>query len=379
MINEGLSELGFTKELQNELDIIQEKDKTEPLQAAKVIRQESIGCWLGFKPKDLIRKTAKTDVLGILPGRWRIDHPDSSYKPVTGDWLAVTPPTDAGRCTIKAILPRKTTLSRQAAGKKTEKQVIAANLDIIFITSGLDRDYNPSRIERFIAMAAESGAKPIVLLNKADLCKDPKKYQKEIINRAGENIPVHIFSAIENKGLDILKPYLKKGTTIGFVGSSGVGKTTIINRLIGGGKLETANVREKDQRGRHTTTQRELVLLNCGTLVMDTPGLREIQLWQDDKETENPDNSTGFEDIDRLAQSCKFSDCQHNNTPDCALEKALEEGKISPKRLKNYLKLQKEATAQTERQTQTKWQKRAQGKRFAKRVKAAKKHKKSKK
>jgi ribosome biogenesis GTPase len=255
--------------------------------------------------------------------------------PVVGDWVIMRP-REKGMATIYGILPRKSKFSRKAAGKKTEEQIVAANIDTVFLVSGLDGDYNLRRMERYLVVAWESGANPVIVLNKVDLCNDIAQVMQEVDSIA-LGVPVVVMSALNDQGLDELLSYIKKGTTGALLGSSGVGKSTIINHLLGKEILKTQDVRENDDRGRHTTSRRELILLPSGGLLMDTPGMRELQLWGGDEGIKE-----AFDDIAALAQQCRFRDCRHGVEPDCAVQQALQDGALDPDRYESYLKLQKE-------------------------------------
>ncbi|HEV8579819.1 MAG TPA: ribosome small subunit-dependent GTPase A [Thermoanaerobaculia bacterium] len=260
----------------------------------------------------------------------------ASGYPAVGDWVALRPPTGDGRALIQAVLPRKSKFSRKVAGQRTDEQVVAANLDTIFLVSGLDGDFNPRRIERYLTAAWDSGARPVVVLNKLDRCEDPDGCLLEAESIA-MGVPVHRVSALTGESCEELAAYLGSGQTVSLLGSSGVGKSTLINRLLGREVQRTREVREDDDRGRHTTTHRELFAVPAGGLLIDTPGLREIQLWEGDQGIES-----AFADVESLAESCRFADCRHHGEPGCAVEEAAESGVLSPERLESYRKLQRE-------------------------------------
>lgn len=279
--------------------------------------------------------TEHGDMRAETTGKMQYEARSKDDLPVVGDWV-VTRPRDKDMATIFAILPRKSKFSRKAAGKKTEEQIVAANIDTVFLVSGLDGDYNLRRMERYLVVAWESGAAPVIVLNKVDLCTDIAAVMQEVDSIA-LGVPVMVMSALNNQGLAELLSYIKKGTTGALLGSSGVGKSTIINHLLGSELQKTREVRADDDRGRHTTSRRELIHLPNGGLLMDTPGMRELQLWGGEEGLKD-----AFDDIAALAQQCRFRDCQHGVEPDCAVQAAIQTGTLTPNRFESYLKLQKE-------------------------------------
>jgi ribosome biogenesis GTPase / thiamine phosphate phosphatase len=304
--------------------------------------------------KDLCQVlTASGEMSAQLSGRMRYLASGAEEYPAIGDWLAVQPLPGETKVVIQAILPRKSKFSRQSSdwagrrdGGKTREQVVAANVDTVFLVNGLDggRGFNVRRIERYLAIAWSSGAAPVVVLNKADLCPDIDYYIRET-EKVAYAIPIHAVSATVKTGLENLKEYLVKGSTVAFLGSSGVGKSALINALLGEDRLATAEVRKSDKEGRHTTTRRELILLPGGGAVIDTPGMRELQVWTDEASLDN-----AFEDISALAANCRFSDCRHDQEPGCAVREALGSGALDVKHFKSYLQLQKELHHQLARQ-----------------------------
>ena len=274
------------------------------------------------------------DLAGKL--RHELKGPGSPGHPAVGDWVALRPPTGEGRAMIHAILPRKSKFSRKSAGQKTEEQVVAANVDTIFLVSGLDGDFNPRRIERYLTAAWDSGAQPVVVLNKLDRCEDPETCMLAT-EAIAMGVPVHRVSARTGENCGELAAYIVPGRTVGFLGSSGVGKSTLINRLLGREAQRTGDVREGDDRGRHTTTHRELFRAPTGGLLVDTPGLREIQLWEGDQGIES-----AFPEIETLSEDCRFGDCRHQGEPGCAVEAAVAVGALPAERLESYRKLQRE-------------------------------------
>jgi ribosome biogenesis GTPase len=258
-----------------------------------------------------------------------------------GDWVAVK--VAGGGGTIDAILPRRSTFSRKVAGAVTEEQVVAANIDTVFLVMGLDHDYNPRRLERYLLMSYESGATPVILLSKADLTDAVDERVAEVAAIA-PGTPVHSISAKPRGGrvaygVEVIERYLGVGRTGALLGSSGVGKSTLLNALIGSDVLKTREVRQHDSRGRHTTRHRHLIMLPGKGLLIDTPGMRELQLWVADAAKES------FEDIETLAADCRFGNCRHREEPRCAVKRAVEEGRLPPERLANFLKLEDEVRA----------------------------------
>ena len=266
--------------------------------------------------------------------------------PVTGDWVALRKAED-GFALIDAVLPRRSSFGRKAAGRVPQQQVIAANIDTAFLLIGLDNDFSPRRAERYLAAAWESAAAPVLVLNKLDLCPDADALIAAIQHIAA-GAPLHAVSALRGEGVDALETYCHPGMTIALLGSSGVGKSTLINRLLGRDALPTQGVRGGDGRGRHTTTRRELVFLPGGAMVIDTPGLRELQLWDADEGVQ-----ATFDEIETLARDCRFRDCRHQDEPGCAVRAAVASGQLDEARLSNLHKLQKELAWLERRQDQS--------------------------
>jgi ribosome biogenesis GTPase len=257
---------------------------------------------------------------------------NSQIWPAVGDWVVLQEDSPV----IVKVLDRKTKLSRKQPEREIREQVLAANIDVLFIVSGLDRDYNERRIERYLVMAHESGARPVVLLNKTDLAEELGLDLPAVvvrIEKLSPGVQVLPLSALQENGLAALPLMLAPGETAAMIGSSGVGKSTILNRLLGDERQRTTPVRPRDSRGRHTTTSRELFKMPGGWLLMDLPGLREVQLWASTEQLED-----SFNDIAELASNCRFRDCAHEGEPGCAIDPA----NIDPARLANYKKMQRE-------------------------------------
>jgi ribosome biogenesis GTPase len=273
-----------------------------------------------------------------VAGRLYEESASGADLPVVGDWVAVAARAEEDAGTIQAVLPRRTKFSRKTAWQAAEEQVLAANIDVVFIVTSLNEDLNLRRLERYLILARESGAQPVVLLTKTDLSDDPAAVVAEVEPVAAD-VPVHTLSSKTGEGLDDVRAHLRPGVTAALLGSSGVGKSTLVNTLAGEELLATQELRD-DGQGRHTTTRRELVQLPGGALVIDTPGMRELQLWVADEALEET-----FEDVTSLFAHCRFSDCSHETEPGCAVKEALADGTLAPERWSSYLKLEAEMAA----------------------------------
>jgi ribosome biogenesis GTPase len=309
------------------------------------------------------------ELFARVSGKMRHSARSRADFPAVGDWVVIEPRPGEARATIHAVLPRKSKFCRKVAWVKTEEQVLASNVDTVFLVNGLDLDFNLRRLERYLTLAWESGAQPVVVLNKADLCPDVESQVGEAESVAF-GVPIHAVSALELDGLDALRGYVGAGTTVALLGSSGVGKSTLINSFLGTDLLKVGAVREDDSRGRHITTSRQLVAIPGGGVIIDTPGMRELQLWADEKSL-----GGSFEDIEDLAAQCRFSDCRHESEPGCAVKAAIEDGGLDAGRFRSYLKLQKEIKFLAVRKDQrARLDERAKWKQIAKWSKQRRKH-----
>lgn len=295
---------------------------------------------------------------------------ESCAHPCAGDWVLFRRYKDGSGASLERVLPRSSVLERHAAGRESRGQALAANIDYVFLVMGLDGNFKPARMERFVAVAWGSGAQPVVLLNKADLVDDPAAYVYRIEGVA-PGVPVHAVSATDGSGVEAVRSYLTVGTTAVLLGSSGVGKSTLLNTLAGEELRKTTSVREADSRGRHTTSLRELFHIQGAGCLIDSPGVREVGLWGDESILEDT-----FSDIAELASECRFSDCAHQSEPGCAVKAALESGNLPYERYESYLKLRKEldfVASRTDERLQR--ERRARGKSLARYARSVQKRK----
>ncbi len=315
-----LDELGWNAEWASELEQLEE-DNLIPGRVAAQHRGAYV-LW-----------TAEGECRAGVAGALRYERAVGGALPAVGDWVAAELTAEGDRATIRAVLARRSAFMRKAAWRDSTEQVLAANVDTAFLLGGLDEDYSLRRLERYLTTAWNSGAEPVIVLTKADLCPDVEEATLGVESVA-IGVPVHPVSNVTGFGLDAVAEHLRPGRTSVLLGSSGVGKSTLLNRLAGEELMQTREL-AADGTGRHTTTHRELVRLPDGALVIDTPGLRELQLWEGDV-------AAAFEDLEALAAECRFRDCSHMREPGCAVLTAVDEGRLALDRLRSWRKLQRE-------------------------------------
>jgi ribosome biogenesis GTPase len=281
--------------------------------------------------------TESTELVAEASGKLRheVEQGRIDGLPAVGDWVGIRPRAGENKGIIQQILPRKSVFARKVAGRRQEAQVLAANVDIVFLVSSLTADFNLRRLERYLTLAWESRIQPVIVLSKADLCTNLSAARSQV-SAVAADAPTHIVSTVTGLGLGELGVYFHDHRTVALLGSSGVGKSTLINHLIGRQELAVGELRQ-DGKGRHTTTQRQLLLRPGGGLIIDTPGLRELQLWEGGEGVQN-----SFADVEDLAAGCKFDDCTHQTEPGCAVRAAVESGELDPERLASYEKLRRE-------------------------------------
>lgn len=289
-------------------------------------------------------QTGAGEMLAEVAGRLRHEAASRAELPAVGDWVALRQRAQKEKAVIHAVLPRRSKFARKTKGAKTEEQIVGTNIDTIFLATSLNQDFNPRRVERYLAVAWHSGARPVVLLTKSDLCPEVAE-QVAAMEAVSLGAPVYAISTVQGAGLDPLQQYFSAGQTVALIGSSGVGKSTLINRLLGQERQQVKAVRDHDDRGQHATRHRELILLPHGGLVLDTPGMRELQLWDVEEGVE-----ATFEDVEELAARCHFRNCGHNSEQRCAVRAALADGTLAPARLENYRKMQQELAYLARRQ-----------------------------
>lgn len=286
-------------------------------------------------------------IKAIISGKFRNNCKTREDFPAVGDWVVFDSLANEKKAIIHSVFPRKSKFSRKMAGKETQEQIIASNIDFAFIVCALNYDFNLRRIERYLSLVWQSGSTPVIVLTKADLCPDIQAKICEVESIAF-GVDIHAISNLSAEGVDVLKKYFKENKTAVLLGSSGVGKSSIINNLAKESVMKVNDLRKNIEKGQHTTTHKQMIILPEGGLIIDTPGIRELQLW----DAEDGICQT-FKDIEEISKLCKFSDCTHTNEPGCAVQKAIKDGSLDPGRLRNYLKVQKEQEYFLNRQEQS--------------------------
>jgi ribosome biogenesis GTPase len=283
--------------------------------------------------------TGERDITATVSGKFRYAAASAEDFPAVGDWVALEMGDGGQSAVIQGVLPRSTRFVRPARGPMPEAQVVAANVDLVLLVTGLDHDFNVRRLERYLALAWSSGAEPVIVLNKADLCEDLAGRLADV-SIVAPGVPVRVLSALDGTGIDSLTPLLEPGKTVALLGSSGVGKSTIVNALLGYERQATGSVREGDQRGRHTTTMRELLVMPGGALLIDNPGIRSVGMWEIEEGL-----ADAFADVEEFAARCRFNDCSHALEPGCAVQAAIARGELPAARLDSMNKLARESAA----------------------------------
>jgi ribosome biogenesis GTPase len=344
-----LAALGWTDELEAAMKTYSERG----FEPGRVVAEHRGGYYV---------RGERDDRLASVRGRLR-DLEIEGGMPAVGDWVAVCD-APGGRAAIEAVLPRRSKISRKTPWLKAEEHTLVANVDTVFLVAGLDGDFNVRRLERYLVTAWESGAQPVVVLTKLDLCDDADAIARAEATAIG--VPVITTSSVTGDGLDTIREQLAPARTVALLGSSGVGKSTLVNSLAGRELMRTGEVR-RDGRGRHVTRHRQLHVLPGGAILVDTPGLRELQLWEGDVDS-------AFSDIARLAEQCRFNDCAHETEPGCAVREALESGVLDPERMRSYRKLERELRAiearsnkRVNRELKRRWKARAREVRYERR------------
>ncbi|MDC0088057.1 ribosome small subunit-dependent GTPase A [Akkermansiaceae bacterium] len=340
MENITREDLGWNEQFQQDFDALSMKQCLP----ARLIRDNKISYGALF-----INKDGKLDELEVtMSGKVYHDAECDAELPAVGDWVAIEvgKSEEDDETMIRARLPRQTCFSRKLPGKSTMEQVIAANVNVVVVVTDAGSDFSPRRMERYFTLIKRSGSRAVVLMNKSDLFPDQQnKEAAAIIQALSDEANVYITSAAKNEGLDVLNKYLESGVSLTLVGSSGVGKSTLINQLLGDDFQWTSEVNDLTGKGKHTTTARELILLEDGGILIDNPGMREIQMWTDEQTLRE-----SFTDVEELATQCKFHDCKHGNDRGCAIREAVEQGTLNEERYVSYLKLDEEIEALKDRQ-----------------------------
>jgi ribosome biogenesis GTPase len=349
LLDQTLAALGWTDELEAAFTTHSERG----FEPARVVAEHRGGYFV---------RGVRGDRLASARGKLRDDELWGGM-PAVGDWVAVCD-APGDRAAIEAVLPRRTKFSRKTPWLKAEEHILVANVDTVFLVAGLDHDFNPRRLERYLTAAWDSGADPVVVLTKLDVCDDLRKLEEAEAVAIG--VPVLAVSSVTGHGVDDVRSLLRPARTFALLGSSGAGKSTLVNRLAGRTLMPTGDLR-RDGRGRHTTRHRQLLVLPDGAILVDSPGLRELQVWEGDVDS-------AFSDVADLAAQCRFTDCGHETEPGCAVREALEEGALTPERWASYRKLQRElrsiearSNVRVRRELKRRWRARARETRRARR------------
>jgi ribosome biogenesis GTPase len=349
LLDPTLAALGWTDELEAAFTTHSERG----FEPARVVAEHRGGYFV---------RGVRGDRLASARGKLRDDELWGGM-PAVGDWVAVCD-APGDRAAIEAVLPRRTKFSRKTPWLKAEEHILVANVDTVFLVAGLDHDFNPRRLERYLTAAWDSGADPVVVLTKLDVCDDLRKLEEAEAVAIG--VPVLAVSSVTGDGVDDVRSLLRPARTFALLGSSGAGKSTLVNRLAGRTLMPTGDLR-RDGRGRHTTRHRQLLVLPDGAILVDSPGLRELQVWEGDVDS-------AFSDVADLAAQCRFTDCGHETEPGCAVREALEEGALTPERWASYRKLQRElrsiearSNVRVRRELKRRWRARARETRRARR------------
>lgn len=333
----NIKSLGFTNFFEEQLATLLEEKKYEKCVPARV----------SLEHKHAYRVISGDDEwLATVSGLYAYEAFDRAEYPAVGDWVLVEKMDGENRAVIHKLFKRKSQFSRKIAGREIEEQLVATNVDFVLLVMSLNADFNIRRLERYLVAAWDSGATPIIVLTKADLCEDAHRYLKEVQSVA-MGVDIFVTSSYTGEGIEQIRALFKEGVTGALLGSSGAGKSTLTNALYGADKMEVSHIREDDAKGRHTTTHRELVLLPGGGCLIDTPGMRELQLWD-----QGDSLASSFKDIEEFASNCRYRDCTHKSEPGCAVNLAVDTGDLEYSRLQSYFKLQKEL-AFIERKTNT--------------------------
>ena len=302
--------------------------------------------------------TEEGELLATVSGNFAHNAFARDHYPAVGDFVLVSKMPGEDRAIIHHLFERKSKFTRKMAGSQIDEQIVATNVDIVFLTMSLNADFNVRRLERYLVAAWDSGATPVIVLTKADLCDDVARYVSEVESVAF-GVDIVVVSALDGSGLDAVKAYVREGKTIALLGSSGAGKSTLVNALANSELMKVSDIREDDAKGRHTTTHRELIVLQDGGCIIDTPGMRELQLWDQDGSL-----TTAFSDIEKYAANCRYRDCTHKKEPGCAVNEAIRNGELDASRLTSFNKLQRElaymerkANIQSRIEEKNKWKK----------------------